>query len=191
MSASGTLFLGSPRGVQAFSPEHLRDDPFPPPVVFTGLRIVNETVDPRSHPALGAPISRSDEIHLGPSDKVFTIDILKSKLPGPCHELLQTLFHSVDIGVHANGTGRNWISAKKYVMSLKIRLSRLEKKTGGDYPYKRVVRVLSHEHYPPDKLDTFLREKGVVPDDPELFIINRVMVEPDRGSQNMFEPYLL
>ena len=76
-------------------------------------------------------------------------------------------------------------------MSLKSRLSRLEKKTGGNYPYKRVVRVLSHEHYPPDKLDAFLRENGVDPDDPELFIINRVMVEPDRGSQHMFEPRML
>ena len=76
-------------------------------------------------------------------------------------------------------------------MSLKSRLSRLEKKTGGDYPYKRVVRVLSHEHYSKEKLTGFLRENGVDPDDPELFIINRVMVEPDRGIQHMFEPRML
>ena len=75
--------------------------------------------------------------------------------------------------------------------SLKSRISRLEKRSGGKLPYKRAVSVVSHEHYPKEKLTAFLQENGVDPDDPELFIINHRIVEPDRGSKNMFEPRLL
>ena len=74
-------------------------------------------------------------------------------------------------------------------MSLKSRISKLEEKTGAKRTWNRTVRVVSHEHYPEEKLDAFLQENGVDPDDPEIPIINRVFVEPDRGSKGMFEPY--
>jgi hypothetical protein len=82
-------------------------------------------------------------------------------------------------------------------MSLKSRISRLEEKTGDNPPYKRVVSVVSHEHYPPEKLEAFLRQNGVDLDNPETFIINRVIIEPDgkgekdTSGRGIFEPRIV
>ena len=73
--------------------------------------------------------------------------------------------------------------------SLESRLSKLEEKAGAKQRWRRVVRVVSHEHYPPEKLNAFLRENGVDPEDPEIFIIHLTTVEPDRGCKGMLEPY--
>lgn len=74
-------------------------------------------------------------------------------------------------------------------MSLRSRISRLEEKSGDNLPYKRVMSLVSHKQYPPEKLEAFLQENGINPEDPETFIIHRVIVAPDCGGKGMFDPY--
>ena len=73
-------------------------------------------------------------------------------------------------------------------MNLKARISKLEEKSGDKQPWNRVVSVVTHGHYPPEKLDTFLQENGFNPDDPGLLVIIRRIVDPG-GRREMFEPY--
>ncbi|HEX9660507.1 MAG TPA: two-component regulator propeller domain-containing protein, partial [Rhodothermales bacterium] len=63
-SPSGEFFLGGAEGVEAFFPEQIRDDPRPPAVVVTELRLFGETVDPGPDGPLTGEISHQTEIGL-------------------------------------------------------------------------------------------------------------------------------
>lgn len=76
-------------------------------------------------------------------------------------------------------------------MNLKSRISRLEEKTIDKQSWSRLVRVVSHEHYPEGKLDAFLRGNGIDRNDPAILLINRRIVEPGRGSKEMCEPRIV
>ena len=76
-------------------------------------------------------------------------------------------------------------------MTLKSRILKLEQKAGAKQLWGRAVCVVSHEHYPKEKLTAFLQENGVDPEDPVIMLINAVIVEPDRSDKGMFEPYFI
>jgi streptogramin lyase len=72
-SPGGELFFGSAAGLLAFFPESVRPNPYVPPVVITDFQLLYEAVPPG--PA--SPWRRTtqgDEIHLGYSQNVFTIE---------------------------------------------------------------------------------------------------------------------
>jgi diguanylate cyclase (GGDEF)-like protein len=43
-SPSGELFFGGPNGVNSFTPGSIADNTYPPPVIFTGLRLFNQPI---------------------------------------------------------------------------------------------------------------------------------------------------
>jgi signal transduction histidine kinase/ligand-binding sensor domain-containing protein/CheY-like chemotaxis protein len=81
MSSRGEIALGGEKGINLFHPDDLRSMPHPPPVVLTGLRILNEPVpvgpDPRSpgrEPVLSQTIGTTEEIKLTHADRVVTFE---------------------------------------------------------------------------------------------------------------------
>jgi ligand-binding sensor domain-containing protein len=74
-SASGELFLGGSHGLSSFAPEAIRQNPTPPPIVFTGLKVLGHAV----RPALpGSPLARSisetDRLTLPYTANVMTLE---------------------------------------------------------------------------------------------------------------------
>ena len=76
-SPSGELFFGGWRGLNAFFPDRIVDDPHPPPVVLTDLRLFNRSVQPRERDP-DSPLERSileaSELTLTHRDYVFGIE---------------------------------------------------------------------------------------------------------------------
>jgi signal transduction histidine kinase/ligand-binding sensor domain-containing protein/DNA-binding response OmpR family regulator len=73
----GIMYFGSPRGITAFDPENIIDNPFIPPVVITGLRLFNKPVEAGTSIEgfmLPQTISAADEISLSYQHAVFTIE---------------------------------------------------------------------------------------------------------------------
>ncbi|MBD3241588.1 MAG: hypothetical protein GF331_13445 [Chitinivibrionales bacterium] len=74
----GRLYFGSTKGMVAFYPDSISDDPFEPPVVVTGLRVMNEPVAPgdtiNGRVLLDTAITALDELVLRHDDLVFTLE---------------------------------------------------------------------------------------------------------------------
>jgi signal transduction histidine kinase/ligand-binding sensor domain-containing protein len=71
----GEMFVGGPRGLNAFYPRAIRRNPKPPRVVLTGLRIFNRPVragDPGS--PLARPIAEADRVSLSHADSMVTFE---------------------------------------------------------------------------------------------------------------------
>ncbi len=73
----GELFFGGDRGVTAFFPDAIRDDPIPPPVAITDFLLFNQSValkkdDPDS--PLEKLIAATDELVLSYRDQVFAFE---------------------------------------------------------------------------------------------------------------------
>jgi ligand-binding sensor domain-containing protein/serine phosphatase RsbU (regulator of sigma subunit) len=75
-SPQGELFFGGINGLNAFFPEQVKDNPFPPRIVLTGLRIFNEPVviGPRS--PLQQHISAVNEIELTHKQNDITFEFV-------------------------------------------------------------------------------------------------------------------
>jgi signal transduction histidine kinase/ligand-binding sensor domain-containing protein/CheY-like chemotaxis protein len=72
--ADGRLYFGTAAGVVSFHPDELRDDPTPPPVVFTDFRLLDQPV---TAGAPGSPLRESvtvaQEVRLKPDQAIFSI----------------------------------------------------------------------------------------------------------------------
>jgi ligand-binding sensor domain-containing protein len=87
-STSGEMFFGGRRGLTRFFPEKLGRNPHAPPVVLTGLRILNRLVDARSpNTPLTRAITETTELTLSPADSVVTFEFaaLNFSLPHKNH----------------------------------------------------------------------------------------------------------
>ena len=73
-SGDGTLYFGGNGGLNRFRPEDIRENPYVPPVVLTGLRIFNRPAKPGPESPLRRPIQMADEIVLRPDQSVFAIE---------------------------------------------------------------------------------------------------------------------
>ena len=82
-SERGELFFGGSRGVLAFHPEQIRDNPHVPPVVLTDFKLFTESVPVGEDTPLKAHISVVDEIRLAhwQNDISFTFAALNYQLP--------------------------------------------------------------------------------------------------------------
>jgi signal transduction histidine kinase/ligand-binding sensor domain-containing protein len=71
----GEMFVGGPRGLNAFFPRAIRKNPKPPRVVLTGMRIFNRPVragDPGS--PLTRPLSDTESVSLSHADSMVTFE---------------------------------------------------------------------------------------------------------------------
>jgi hypothetical protein len=74
----GEMFFCGSNGFNAFFPETIRDNPYVPPVVITGLKIFNEPVPIGPKSVLKQAIQYVDSLTLPYSDNVFSYDVLST-----------------------------------------------------------------------------------------------------------------
>ncbi|MBU1660270.1 MAG: histidine kinase, partial [Chloroflexi bacterium] len=70
----GELFFGGSNGLNAFFPEHIRDNPYVPPVVVTDFKIFNKPVPISADSVLQQAISSVNALTLSYSDNVFSFE---------------------------------------------------------------------------------------------------------------------
>jgi len=71
---SGKMYFGGIKGVVAFEPDSIRDNPYIPPVVITGFEIYNNPVNVGNSPLLSKSIVETDHIDLTYEEKVFSFE---------------------------------------------------------------------------------------------------------------------
>ncbi len=74
MDAKGFMLVGSTRGLTQFSPEHITDNNFVPPVVLTDFKIFNRSVDIDKNGLMPVHVEFAETIQLGYQQNMFSID---------------------------------------------------------------------------------------------------------------------
>jgi two-component system sensor histidine kinase ChiS len=70
----GEMFFGGVNGLNAFYPSEVKDNPYIPPIVLTGLRILNESVEIGENSPLEKALSETETITLSYKDYVFSFE---------------------------------------------------------------------------------------------------------------------
>ncbi len=73
-SRDGEIFFGGSNGFNTFFPEHVRDNPYVPPVVITSFKIFNNPVPIGAKSALEKSIAYVDSLTLSYRDNVFSFE---------------------------------------------------------------------------------------------------------------------
>jgi ligand-binding sensor domain-containing protein/serine phosphatase RsbU (regulator of sigma subunit) len=75
-NSAGEMFFGGVNGFNAFFPEEIKDNPFIPPIVITGFKISNRTVEigKKGESPLQKSISETQEIELSRDHHFFSFD---------------------------------------------------------------------------------------------------------------------
>lgn len=85
LSSKNELIVGGANGLTMFNPDEIKGNDFVPPVLLTGLDVLNQRVQTKTHPKiLDRPIEVASEIHLNHSHNVFTLHYaaINYRLPG-------------------------------------------------------------------------------------------------------------
>lgn len=76
-SRSGEMFFGGINGLNAFFPDRIKDNPYPPPVVLTGLKIFDRDVPigrrPNGRTILERSITQSTSLRLSHKENMITL----------------------------------------------------------------------------------------------------------------------
>lgn len=75
-SRSGELFFGGVNGFNAFFPADMRDNPHPPQVALTGLKLFNQPVPVAEASPLEQPIWRTEEVRLAHNQNSVSFDFV-------------------------------------------------------------------------------------------------------------------
>jgi signal transduction histidine kinase/streptogramin lyase len=73
-SQDGEMFFGGSNGFNAFFPDHVRDNPYVPPVVVTSFKIFNKPVPIGRNPVLNKAIPYVDSLTLSYRDDDFSFE---------------------------------------------------------------------------------------------------------------------
>ena len=102
-SESGELFFGGIQGLNYFHPEEIKDNPFQPPIVLTGLKTGDREISYKSNPdILDAAVSVAEQVTLSYKDDVLTFNFAALDYAAP--EKNQYLYK-------LDGYNDNWISS--------------------------------------------------------------------------------
>ncbi len=83
-SRSGKFYFGGINGFNSFYPDSIHDNTNIPPVVFTGFKIFNRSVEPReSESPLQQTIWTAHSLHLSYTDEVLTFDFAALEFTDP------------------------------------------------------------------------------------------------------------
>ncbi|MFQ5595385.1 MAG: two-component regulator propeller domain-containing protein, partial [Anaerolineae bacterium] len=74
LAPDGEMFLGGVKGINAFYPSDIHDNPHAPSVFITGLQILNEPVEMKQDGILQRPIESTDAIELSYADRVVSFE---------------------------------------------------------------------------------------------------------------------
>jgi len=100
-TSDGKIWLGSIGGVTAFFPERIRSNRFVPPVVFTGLDIMNRPVAVGSG-KLPVELNSIDVLSLEPGDNMFSVSFASLSYDNP---------ENITYAYRLEGFDRDWINA--------------------------------------------------------------------------------
>lgn len=92
----GLMFFGGINGFNIFDPELVRDDPYAPPVIVTGLKLYNKPVAVGPDSPLNRPIEYSREIELAYTDEFFELDFSNLHFSSPQQNQYAFMFEGLD-----------------------------------------------------------------------------------------------
>lgn len=103
LSSSGLLFLGTADGLCSLSPSEMKGNTYVPPVVFTGLEVVNNKVEVGDE-ILPESLNTIDKLTLSHSDHTFSVYFAALSYANPeCNNYMYRL----------EGFDKDWINAGK------------------------------------------------------------------------------
>jgi len=103
LSSSGRLYLGTTDGLCSISPSDIKGNPFVPPVVFTGLEVVNRRVDVGGD-ILPESLNTIDKLVLTRNEHTFSVYFAALSYANPeCNNYMYCL----------EGFDKDWINAGK------------------------------------------------------------------------------
>jgi ligand-binding sensor domain-containing protein/serine phosphatase RsbU (regulator of sigma subunit) len=70
---SGEMAFGGSHGINAFFPEYVKDNPYPPQVALTWLKVMNQELEPGEGSALDSHISIAQQVTLGHDQNAVAI----------------------------------------------------------------------------------------------------------------------
>jgi len=80
---SGQLLFGGDKGINAFYPDSIRDNPVIPPVAITSLKLFNEPVYPGIHASLNKSISYTRKIELSYKENFISFEFVALNYTNP------------------------------------------------------------------------------------------------------------
>jgi signal transduction histidine kinase/ligand-binding sensor domain-containing protein/DNA-binding response OmpR family regulator len=83
LSKSGEMFFGGIKGLTHFYPENIKDNPNPPSIVITNMKIRDQNITSKNNLLLKMSVSESDEISLSHSDDVITFEFAALDFSAP------------------------------------------------------------------------------------------------------------
>lgn len=98
----GRLCAGGSRGLGLFNPDRMKDNPFPPAVVLTGLRIFDQPVKPSASGPLDADINLADEVRLSWEQNSLTFEFAALHFSSPARNRCRYKLENFD---------RAWVEA--------------------------------------------------------------------------------
>lgn len=105
----GEMFFGTNEGLTKFHPKDIRFNPVEPKVIFTDFKVFNKSVAPstKKNSILSKHISRTDEVFLNYSHKVFSIDYIGLSYTLPEKTIYEYKMLGVDDDWNHPGTQRS------------------------------------------------------------------------------------
>lgn len=82
-SKSGHMYFGGANGFNFFHPDSIKDNPYPPQILFVDFKIFNKTVPISENSVLKKHINETKEITLNYKQTVFTIEFVALNLTHP------------------------------------------------------------------------------------------------------------
>lgn len=109
-SESGEMFFGGANGFNSFFPAHLKDDPNPPDVVFTDLRIDGVSQYPHPDSSLNKAIAYTDTVIIRSDQREFSFEMAALHYKNPVKNQYRYKLEGYDEGWRFNGTDRETIT---------------------------------------------------------------------------------
>lgn len=103
----GEMFFGGTRGLNAFFPETIADDPFPPMIVFTDFKLFNTSVSIGEESPLKQHISLTREIRLDHDQNDLTIDFAALHFSRPLSNRYKFYLENYEKNWRREGSGRS------------------------------------------------------------------------------------
>ncbi len=75
-ASSGEMFFGGPNGLNAFFPSQLKENPYPPAINISDVKLFNQRLQPGPDSPLKTSLTETKEIHLAHWQKDITFDYL-------------------------------------------------------------------------------------------------------------------
>jgi signal transduction histidine kinase/ligand-binding sensor domain-containing protein len=101
-SRSGEIFFGGVNGVNSFYPENLRDNPNPPQIVLTGIKLFNRPLTVGGDSPLKQPLTRTSEVRLRHDQNMLTFEFAALHFRNPARNRYAYMLEGLD---------QDWIDA--------------------------------------------------------------------------------